>query len=144
MYMKSWSFVTTARFSTSEAFAWIVSGARFVASVKSNPRLDSKALSSLRTFSSSKNRIGIDDDIVLLGDGARVVERSRNLRAREARHESVLDGFDRFSGSEQLEYLPDHDAGTFEGRLAMADLRVGDNIFVENDTLVHSQASISQ
>ena len=46
-----------------------------------------------------------------------------------------IPGFDNFSGRQAvgqfIEDLPDHDAGAFERRLAVADQRIGDDVFAE-------------
>jgi len=46
-----------------------------------------------------------------------------------------IPGFDDFSGrhavGQFIEDLPDHDAGAFERRLAVADQRIGDDVFAE-------------
>lgn len=44
---------------------------------------------------------------------------------------------------ERFEHLPDHDAGSGECQLASAYFRVGDDIFVDGDALIHNIHSIT-
>ncbi|TSC57878.1 MAG: Metallophosphoesterase [Candidatus Peregrinibacteria bacterium Greene0416_19] len=96
-----------------------------------------------RTFSSSRNRIaGVDDDIILAGDGTGVLEGGPDVRVAQGR-ECFADICRTVSGGEHLEHLPYHDAGTLEGGLAVADLRVSDDVLVEADGHVGKHSDMS-
>ena len=140
---KSLSFVTTMRSSARDMPASVVSSLDFSAVVKSIPRFVRNSTSSMRTFSSSRNRIGVDDDIVVSSQSARVLESGSYLLARKWSQESVLDILHAFTGRKHFHNLPYHDARALEGRFAVAYLRIGHDVFIDGDTLCHMCRSVA-
>lgn len=143
MSEKSVSFVTTMRSSATETLASVLSPLDFFATVKSTFCSESSVVSSMRTFSSSRNRIGVDDDIVVASERACVLQSGGDLLSREWSEKSVFDIFDALPGRKHFHNLPDHNARPFEGGLAVANLGVGDDVFVDDDAFVHNVHSIT-
>ena len=135
--LKSSSLVTSILFSLRDNDATYASDEPFWESFTSKPWETKKRESSIRTFSSSKNfRLGVDDDITLFRQGRSIIQSSLNMLFGKGG-----EGFENFflslPHSQKVQNLPDHNAGTFEGRLAMADRRISDNVFV-NRYFVHA------
>src|SRR3989344_3361534 len=86
---KSVSFVTTMRLSASESSASFRSLVDTGAAIKATLRSASNRASLLLTFSSSRNRGGVDDDIVMPGKRTRVVERGGDLLPGDRGQESM-------------------------------------------------------
>ena len=55
--------------------------------------------------------------------------------------ENLVNGL---SVSQRFENLPHHDARSAERELASANLRIGDDVFVDGDALVHNATSVAQ
>ena len=127
-----------------EIFASILSVLDFFAFLKLTSLPVRNSASSMRTFSSSKNWIGVDDDIVVPSERARILQGGGNLLSRERSDKSVLNIFNAFAGCEHFQNLPNHNARTIKGGLAMADIRVGDNVFVDCDAVAHMPTIVSQ
>ncbi len=51
---------------------------------------------------------------------------------------------DTLSMSESIKNLPDHDAGSAERKLATANLRIGDDVFVDDGAFIHMPNSVAQ
>lgn len=49
---------------------------------------------------------------------------------------------DRFTAGQRIQHLPDHDARALEGRLAVADFRIGDDVFAQFDSFLGGMPSV--
>src|SRR3989338_7151031 len=116
----------------------------FFATAKLISRSERRVASSIRTFSSNRNRIGVDDDIVVPSERACVPQGSSNLLARERSHESILNVLDTFSGRKHFHNMPDHDAGALKRGLAVTNLGVSDDVLIYGDAFVHNTDSVAQ
>jgi len=141
MTAKSLSFVTMIRSSFSEMSARMRSTLGLSACLQSKPLFERNFASSMRTFSSSRNRIGVDDDIVVSGQRAGIVQSRRNLFSGERSTKSILYVLNALASREHLQDLPHHDTRALKRGLAVADLRIGHNIFIDIDTF-HNKGSI--
>ena len=141
---KSVSFVTTMRFSAHETVASVLSPLDLLASVKSMPRSESSFASSIRTFSSSRDRIGVDDDIVVSGQRTGVIQGCSDLFSSERSEEGVSDTLKALALCKHLQDLPDHDARALKCRLAVANVGVGNNVLIDDDAFVHNADSVAQ
>src|SRR3989344_6916140 len=144
IFAKSMSFVTTMRSSASEMLASALSPLAFFATAKLISRSERRVASSIRTFSSNRNRIGVDDDIGVTSERSCVPQGSINLLARERRHESIFNVLDTFSGRKHFHNLPDHDAGALKRGLAVTNLGVSDDVLIYGDAFVHNTDSVAQ
>ena len=130
---KSLSLVTTTRFSFKDRDDKNLSDVLLGKILTSNPSDIKVSASSARTFSSSKKRkFGIDDDIMIFGNGAGIGKGSLdmpNMKGREGLDNRLWS----FSSGEHLENLPDHNAGSFKGGFSVADFGIGDDVFVEDN-----------
>src|SRR3989338_151120 len=72
-FEKSLSLVTILPSSAIEMLANVLSSLAFFAFLKSTPRSERNSASSTLTFSSSKNRVGVDDDIAVASKRAGVI-----------------------------------------------------------------------
>ena len=141
---KSLSFVTTIRSSAMEIFASVLSVFDFFAFLKLISLPVRNSASSMRTFSSSKNWMGVDDDIIVPSERARILQGGSDLFSRERSDKSVLNIFNAFAGCEHFQNLPHHNARAIKGWLAVTNFRVGDNIFVDDNAPAHMLGIVSQ
>jgi len=130
---KSESLVTNTRCSLSENKDKYLSDAPGGAFLTSQPVESNKSKSSARTFSSSNSLgLSVDDDIVFFGDSSGVIKGGREVSFSQGR-ESFKNTGESFPAGKYLQNLPDHNSGAFESGFAVADSRIGDNIFIDSD-----------
>ncbi|PIQ06983.1 MAG: hypothetical protein COW72_01375, partial [Candidatus Nealsonbacteria bacterium CG18_big_fil_WC_8_21_14_2_50_37_10] len=128
---KSESLVTNTRCSLKESKDNNLSGAPGAAFLTSQFCESNKSKSSARTFSSS-NSLGlrVDDDIIFFGDSSGVIKGGREMLFSQ-RRESFKNTGGSFSEGKHFQNLPDHNSGSFESGLAMADGWIGNNVFID-------------
>jgi len=130
--VKSESFVTSTRFSDFESDANLPFEMPSGLIITLNP-FELRNLSNLLlTFSSRRNLSfdgdGEDDIISTSGQISSVVQSSLNMLGSQ-RREILNNLFDGNFTFQHLQYLPDHNSGSFKGGLSMANLRVNNNMF---------------
>ncbi|MDP3043112.1 MAG: NosD domain-containing protein, partial [bacterium] len=128
---KSESLVTNTLCSLKESKDNNLSGAPGAAFLTSQFCESNKSKSSARTFSSSNSLgLGVDDDIVFLSDRRGVTQGGADMLLGE-RGKGAQNFSRRFARGQQIQNLPDHNSGSFESGLAMADGWIGNNEFID-------------
>jgi hypothetical protein len=132
---KSESLVTKTRFSFMESEDKNLSEEPLGDFLTSHFSERSNLNSSARTFSSSKRRglVGVDNDIVFLSNGRSIAQSGADMSLSQ--RGEVPDNFGgSFAGGKHIQNLPDHNASALESGLAVADGRVGNDVFIDSDS----------
>ena len=129
---KSSSLVTNTRFSNLENSANFPFDSPFGFDIASYPLEIKKVNKSLFTFSSNRNLVVCWDDNIIssFGNISCELQGCFDMFFCKRDYETGDDIINRDSCFKHLQNLPDHDSGSFESRLSMANLSVCDNILI--------------